>query len=152
MRNKCRPYFMLVVTALTGCATAPVVHQFDRSAEILASFGDTWDAIIEVMGENSWPIDNMERASGFVSTDWMINNIAGSVDCGSPPLLYVERNRQIGWNIVARESANGTTITINVRARAEHHFEGSIIEVRCESRGIVEALIRDGITAITRGG
>ncbi len=66
-------YLSLGILALTvACAVSqrgqPVAPP--RSiTDVQASFGRTWDATIDIFGERNIAIKQLERASGFVSTD-----------------------------------------------------------------------------------
>lgn len=57
-------------TLAAACVPRPQPVAPPRSiTDVQASFGRAWDATIDVFGERNIPIKQLERASGFVSTD-----------------------------------------------------------------------------------
>jgi hypothetical protein len=131
----------LVLLVVSGCATPPKVHQFDRSVLLSgASFDATWNQIIDVFGERNWPISNMEKASGFINTDWMrVPNSTRYMDCGSPG-MNIDTNPQGRFNIVVREDG-GTRVTINTLWRTTRGMGQTQWLEDCTSTGVLEGQI-----------
>ena len=62
--------------------------------------GEAWEAVIDAFGEANWPIEEMERASGFI--------IAG-IDCGRGQGLAQTGDCGVRFNVVVREEGVGET-------------------------------------------
>lgn len=139
-------YRSMVLTAalvFSACATVARVYDFDNSFEFAAGEDDVWPAVIDVFGERGWPITNMERASGFISTDWMLASTR-IMDCGSDGLLTSLRDPQVRFNVVVRgTAADDVTVTVNATMRARRIAPGALdgVLIECNSRGVVEAEI-----------
>src|SRR5919202_1864412 len=83
---RCSP----VVTAslLASCATVmPPAPPVPRAAptEVAASFGKTWDAVIDELTSRNIPIKTVDRSSGLIATDplTVASDIGDVADCGS---------------------------------------------------------------------
>lgn len=145
----------LIVASMlaAGCATAPTPREFDRMALIEgAPFDATWDRVIDVFGERVWPIDNVERASGLITTDWMIVSEGPELymDCGRAGMLRTHRDHEVRLNVLVREAERGAEVTVNaaMRATAWDDVDGHPIEiVNCVSTGVLEREIHEDINA-----
>jgi hypothetical protein len=135
----------LLTFVLVGCATAPTFRQIERQAEFPgAEFGAVWDAVIDVFGDRSWTIDNMERASGFITTEWMGAATGGYLDCGSPGLA-VDRNPRGRFNVVVRESPSGVAMTVNTSWQVSREIMGEVAVVDCASTGVLERELHETV-------
>jgi len=54
-----------------NCATAPPPRQIQNSFPIEGEFDKVWTAIIETFSDLQLPIENIEKASGLITTDWI---------------------------------------------------------------------------------
>lgn len=139
---------VLVLLALAACASAPVQRQFDRQVTIPgADFDAAWNAIVDIFGERNWTIANMEKASGFINSEWMdATNSRAYVDCGSPG-MSIERGRRGRFNLVLREApgGDGVTLTVNTTWQAEREFGGSYTAIECASTGELEAELQEEV-------
>lgn len=140
----------LVTAALSGCATAPKVQEFDRSSTYSdATFDQVWNAVIDMFGERNWAISNMEKASGFINTDWMrVNGMGKYLDCGNPGIL-TESNHMGRFNIVVRQEA-GTKVTINTVWRAQRALGQTTTDVDCVSTGVLEGELHTALASKLR--
>ncbi len=145
---------LLLAGLLAACATAPVARQFERRATVPAEFAAVWDAVIDIFGERSWAIDNMDRESGIITTDWMLTGqLADSyMDCGSAPLA-TDREHMTRFNIVVREAASGSYITVNTAHRVKRYLLGDPPAgvINCVSTGVLESEIHEEVTRRTSG-
>ena len=83
----------------------------------------------------------MEKASGFINSDWMGATTSPTyLDCGSPG-ISTDTNKQGRFNVVVREEPRGVTVTVNTTWRAARSFGGSTTNVECVSTGILEGEI-----------
>lgn len=135
---------MLALLVLGACVSAPVQRQFDNRLTLPGvTFERTWTALIDVFGERRWTIANMDKASGFINTDWMSAESGNYLDCGKPG-LNTESNRMGRFNVLVRADSarNGTLVTINSTFKAVWAFSGSGRPVDCLSTGILEGEIQ----------
>lgn len=144
---------LLAVTALVmaACATAPVPRDVQRMAIVEgADFDRTWDAVIEILGERTWAIDNVERASGLITTDWMLTGDASDeyMDCGSASFLSTHRDHEVRFNVLVRDGDVGAELTVNstMRATSWNTVDGTPIgATQCFSTGALEREIHDEV-------
>jgi len=59
---------VVLVGVLVACGISPVKYTIDRSVDYDADYDTVWTAIIEVFAEAMVPVDNLEKASGYIST------------------------------------------------------------------------------------
>lgn len=142
---------MLVRTwllVLVGCATTPEPRQFDRQIVVDADFATVWDALVEMFGERVWVIDNLDRESGIVTTDWMLaNDEAHSyMDCGSG-FFDSDRDHVFRFNVILRESGSETSVTVNSAHRTTRYPLGEEPGelVTCVSTGVLERMIHEDL-------
>jgi hypothetical protein len=118
----------------------------------------TWNAVIDVFGERLWAIDNMEMASGLITTDWMSvgeQDALEYMDCGiatrygnmpEEPIV----GDQVRFNIVVRDATDGTTVTVNALMRALSDIDASVRD--CVSTGLLEREIHEQVAGrVTQG-
>lgn len=125
VRGKMVKLILICFSGLTlffACAgTVPKIHQFENRVIFEGSFDEVWSGIIEAFAEANIPIANMEKASGFISTQEM-RVPSGYADCGSSP-IGIEANTWgvVGsFNVFVKEaSSTGHNVTINVRYISE---------------------------------
>lgn len=121
-----------------GCASAPTAHDFDPSLTLESPEDEVWDAAIDAMGELNLSINEMERTSGFIATDWA-QAPEEYMDCGDAGIAD-HVNRQGKFNIVVREQGDeSTTLTVNSSFRAMRVFGDNRSQIQCESTGALEA-------------
>ena len=145
--------FTLVLSGLLtlGCAAPPQLYDYDNAFTVQASLDDTWEAVIDAFGESNWPIEEMERASGFISTDWVgvtTSQLVAGMDCGRAQGLGSTDGHMARFNGVVREQGVGETeVTVNTSLRANRvALSGRITEVvTCTSRGVIEAFVADEV-------
>lgn len=146
-----RPFVALSALVLSACATAPVPRDIQRTAIVEgADFDRTWDAVIDVLGERTWAIDNVERASGLITTDWMLTGEASDdyMDCGSASFLSAHRDHEVRFNVLVRDSDVGAELTVNsaMRATSWNTLDGTPEgAAQCVSTGVLEGEIHDEV-------
>jgi hypothetical protein len=129
---------LLLLLALVACATAPVARQIDRQVNLPGvDFDDAWNAVIDLFGERNWTIDNMEKASGFITSDWMGTSTGTYVDCGSPG-IGADQNHRGRFNVVVREGNGGVSVTVNTTWQATRVLMGERGAIECVSTGLLE--------------
>jgi uncharacterized lipoprotein len=112
-----------------------------------ASFDQTWNAVIDVFGEQNWPISELEKASGIVITDWLRSS-EDWTDCGSfkgGNTQYRISGLQLRFNVVVREADGGASVRVNTihQGQAAQLWMGAwnSADATCLSTGLTEALV-----------
>jgi hypothetical protein len=130
-----------VLVGATGCGPIVIGGGDDDDEpgriEVLetVTFDEAWEAAIDAFEELRLPIDNLERASGVVTTDWiLISDAEDYMECDDD----ATRNAEGRFNVFLREVGDGVRVTVNVSFRAEDET-GS--RIACDSVGDYEELI-----------
>jgi uncharacterized lipoprotein len=145
-----KPVLVLALSALEltiACASAPVRHDFERTTQFQESdFDAVWTAVIDVFGDRGWAIDNMEKDSGFIATDWMTLSRSDRdvMDCGSAG-LNVDSDHAVKFNVVVRPIGNGASMTVNTTFRANRCFGDTCNLIDCVSTGGLETILVDAV-------
>lgn len=130
----------LFACLVAGCsATAPSLVPTPRSAtQISASFGRTWDAVVEVVAERSRTIQTVDETSGLIIVgDAYLGDSAGSwADCGSTVVGAVAPTH-LSYNVVVR--GDSTSSTVKVNAFWTYRLDRPVTD--CVSRGVWEAAV-----------
>jgi len=132
-----------MIYACTG--TAPAPRQIVKAFPIEAPFDEVWQALIESFAELQLPIQNMEKDSGLISTDWI--DFTGQkntdyADCGKHRFGIKEGSRSGRFNVfVKRTSDNSCEVKVNCMYRwTLVSLMGEFAERRsCISTGNLEA-------------
>jgi len=142
-----------VFVFLYSCATAPKARVIQNSFPIDASYDTVWSALIETFAEMQFPIDNMEKDSGLIVTDWI--NIRGEgnegcCDCGGLG-VNTEVSREAKFNVfVKKVSENSCEVKVNCQFQQGYRFGDGPIYVReCVSTGNLEGRIFDSVETKT---
>ncbi len=61
--------FISLVLLLTGCATLPPAPPARPDTNVHASFGRTWDAVVDYFARSSIPIKTIDRSSGLIAAE-----------------------------------------------------------------------------------
>lgn len=133
----------LFPTLVMACATAPQVHEVQRSETIPAPLDATWNALVALFGERGWPIATIDKGSGIIATDWL-KMPDGYADCGSAPLARIVGTKG-RFNVIVRGEDDGTRITVNARFQQVRTFDGQAGVVECTSTGRVEAEVQSKV-------
>lgn len=59
------------VVVAAASATAPARHKVETTTTVPASVDQAWEAMIDLFADNNWAIQNLDRSSGLITTDWM---------------------------------------------------------------------------------
>ena len=147
MRNK---GFGLVLVCLFiyGCATAPLPRQIVNTFPIDKPFDDVWQALVESFSELQLPIDNIEKDSGLITTDWI--DFTGQkntdyCDCGGLG-MSIEQSRVGKFNVFVKKITEDSC-EIRVNCMYEQTIQEPITDVitvrKCVSTGKLEAAMFD---------
>lgn len=123
------------VSTLGGCAAAGVTGLPSDTAEknfvFEKDFDVVWDATVEWFASNNTPIDNVDKDSGLISSNYGLNPGSGVIDCGQP-------TGNVGINKAAFQDVNAN---INVIVR-EQNDERTRATVNIFGEALV--VVRDG--------
>lgn len=117
-----------------------------------ASFGRTWDAVIERFAEDRIPIRTIERASGFLATEPMpvpssMNEEADWADCGTAPFIGRLYPTEASYHIVVRGDSTRSTVRASVRWTTPIGSEEYTSDRECATTGNWETALEEGIAA-----
>jgi hypothetical protein len=143
---------LVAMLALASCATAPQVHQFQKSWTMPCSFDKAWSATVELFAERGWPIATLEKDSGLIVSDWVsLGPQDRYTDCGSPGLAIPLR-REARFNVFIRPGETGPSLTINTTFRELRSFDQQTFYRDCTSTGALESELEAQILAKAQQG
>jgi uncharacterized lipoprotein len=141
---------LLGVVAAVASAGAPASHNVRRSTEVPLDYEATWAKVIDLFSERGWSIDNIDKDSGLITTDWM--NLDADrdtfADCGGSGLATVS-GTQMRFNVRVKPLVTTTELTVNAKFRQLRSLNSTVGEVECSSRGAVEAMVHDHVSGRT---
>ena len=129
----------VMLLASTGCATAPIARSFESLADYSgASFTEAWDLVVDVFGDRDWAIDNLERDSGSITSQWTSDDDISYRDCGRPGLRASFSNPMGRFEVVVREIDVGVSVRVTTSWRVTKNTVSSIGLADCLSTGVLE--------------
>jgi hypothetical protein len=134
-----------------SCASAPPAAPAQRQpTQVSASFGKTWDAVIDYFAENTVSIRSMDRASGFVAAEPVTSEISPELaDCGSTLGTPFTANAAT-YNVLVRGDRTTAKVKATIRfVRVTSGTYGSTID--CSSTGRWESRLEDRVKAQAEG-
>jgi len=132
---------VLTCLLLFGCGAAPKLRTIVNSFSIEADFETVWVAVIETFSDMQFPIDNMEKDSGLITTDW-ISFPDRYADCGKLGILDTALETNGKFNaFLKRVTENSCELRVNCSFQLTYTAYGSEREHRkgCVSTGEWEA-------------
>jgi hypothetical protein len=157
----------VVFLASAACAPprAPRASVVREATPVTASFGRTWDAVIDIFAERNIPIRTMDRQSGFIAaepsaiptgTNESDAYAVSLADCGGTEAVAATgfgvatgkgtRNAATTatYNILVR--GDSTAATVKVTARFVYQpMASSLSAVTCSSLGVWETEVEQDI-------
>lgn len=121
----------------TACGAIVIGSSDDEDvgrSQVLASatFDEAWEATLEAFEVLRLPIDELDRSSGVITTDWeLIEDSEDVMDCPDD----ADRNAEGRFNVFVREVAEGVRVTVNASFRTEDDTGRRVI---CRSEGEFE--------------
>lgn len=162
------PVSFLLVFLMQDCATtktapAPaVVKVWSKQRAINKSFDKIWQSTIELLATYNMPIKNLDKTSGFISTEYkeVTGNPSQYMECSGSSSTFsgkVELTNQGGnMNILVKKiSDDSTLVTVNcfysciankyryANLLSSEYILVSSTKVDCESNGGLETAILD---------
>jgi uncharacterized lipoprotein len=139
---------------LTGCASAPRQHDYDKMFTYAEDYESIWKAVIATFAELNLPISNLEKDSGLVMTDWIdvgSTDFEGrACDCGKAGLATTLATR-MKFNVFVRDdSGEGISVTVNVTSQQLRELLDEQKWFPCTSLGSLESAINVKISSHLR--
>lgn len=134
------------LAALSGCATAPMQHDIEKTHAFAEPKDVIWERAVNFFAERNLSIKTIEKASGIIAADRTITapttGIEGFADCGKAPLM-IPTSQTIDLNLFVRTLPNGnTTVTVNAQFTETRRFgQYPPVTVSCTSTGKIEQAI-----------
>ena len=103
---------------LAACTpTPPAPPAVRNGTTVQASFGKTWESVIDVFGERNISIKTLDRASGLIAAEPMTVGTKDETlaDCGKDWAGTVMYPTNATWNVLVRGDSTRSTIKANVR-------------------------------------
>lgn len=150
---------LLPLLLLVGCIPSyvpPTVVPVPRlGTEVAASFGKTWDAVIDVFSERNIGIKTLDRSSGLIVAENASVRVADAkewADCGTLPgahpnsIAAAALNAKIArYNILVRGDSTRTTVKATVQFSAPDMRMWAQTD-ECQSRGVWERGVEEQIS------
>ncbi len=142
----------ILLSCVIACASYQPPREYDFQTEMIysKSFDVIWNKTVEWFAKQGTPIKNMDKESGFISTEYSLSagKYAHYVDCGiagkSPLGKQVIKNPTGNFNVLIKEQPDGkTSVNINCFFQATSLIiiagENPVIEkIDCASTGALE--------------
>jgi hypothetical protein len=142
----------VLVVAAASAGAPPKQHPVEKAAQIDGDFEQTWAAVIEVLAEYNWLIQNLEKGAGLIATDWMgIPLQSPFVDCGVPGMVNVT-GRSMRFNVLLRANGPRTSMTVNLAAVEVQTNDSGVYRVDCTSTGRLERRLHDQVARVVASG
>jgi hypothetical protein len=114
-----RPWLALALALCAACLqyTPPAPPPPSEATNVRASFGQTWDAVIDEFADRNIPIRTIERASGLVATEQLTVPLsaAGDADCGRVGTYPPRAPTHAIYNVLVRGDSVRSTVKVTMR-------------------------------------
>jgi uncharacterized lipoprotein len=143
-----KKYFLLFLGLcfIMACATAPAPRTIVNAFPVNQPFEKVWTAVIETFSDMNLPIQNMEKASGLVVTDWIdfTQNQAWDryTDCGKIGMTNAVQEKRGKFNVfVKKVSEESCEVRINALFSITElsNLTKTTSNAQCVSTGAFEA-------------
>ena len=107
---------LVTVVLIAGCTpTMPAPPAPRTATPVSASFGKTWNAVVDQFAEQNIPIKTIDRASGLIVADpQRVSSGSGIADCGSNGMSALDPD-EATWNVLVRGDSTSSTVKATVR-------------------------------------
>lgn len=146
-----RSRLLAAAILLAACVSAggyvpPQPAPTQESTAVRASFGKTWDAVVEQFARQNIPIRTIDRASGFIAAEPLRTgnpptsaDSSRFADCGRRGDVYFLPT-DVVYNVVVRGDSTKSTVKTTAR------WSSSTLSVgACETRGAWEHRFEDDV-------
>lgn len=149
------PIAAVLTVMMAACASPPPPQTPRLPTSVAASFGRTWDAVIDQFANSNIPVHTMERASGFISTGPLSTssesrtNLDAYADCGKD--MIKPRPDRVEYNVVVRGDSSSATIRTTAKWVRSGDAATYTMEIQCSSLGGWEAAFEAGVRRQAEG-
>ncbi len=146
----------LILLLSIGCSVYKPPKNYDIIKEMTfeKNFDEVWNSAIEWFATQGTPIKNMDKSSGFISTEYSLRtNQSGCLDCGTAANGGLLATHNItdptgNFNILIKKiSDTKTKVTVNCFFKAISTFSAvgktQVNSFDCVSTGLLEKEILD---------
>ncbi len=156
-RNACSRSRVVLIAALmctVGCPSRRHRrHRLPHNAiDIGASFGRTWDAVIDEFARSNIPIKTIDRSSGLIATDALKvgPSLGDAADCGKDAIVGPVYPTDATYNALVRgDSSRTSLLQITVRwirvGKSRVLGDRSIVNEECSTRATWEMSLQQKI-------
>ena len=114
---------LLTLTFLVSCASykPPDNYNFPKTRTYNLKYDYVWSKVIEWFGSKNTPIKNLDKASGFISTEYNldVDKYDNYCDCGTYNAVMHLNDIRGNFNVIIRKiSDTQTQVTINTFFKA----------------------------------
>jgi len=134
---------LVVVACMPTPPAAPIVRE---PTPVAASFGRTWDAVIDAFAAANTPIRAIERVSGFIAAERMsmsdtpLAQPHEYADCGKTGSgLFIAPHSAV-YNVVVRGDSAQSTVKMTTRwtASTTRLLSSTPVPIECSTKGHYE--------------
>jgi hypothetical protein len=144
-----RVLVIAIVPSLVGCShvVPPGPPAPNPPMVVAASFGRTWDAVIEQFAEQTIPIKTIERASGLVATDQLTvdPSLWSAADCGKDRDGRAFVPSHVTYNVLVRGDSARSTVRVTVRWMSIAVVGVDVKSLICSTRATWETSLEDRV-------
>ncbi len=146
------PAAALLLFLVAACTTPPIAPPL-QPAGIEASFGKTWNAVVDVLAERNIPVKTMDKSSGFVSAE--LTSVSATdfdklANCGSTLSQMMTGNLAADgiarYNILVRGDSTKSTVKVTAR-----FVKGGDTAKDCPSNNVFEAQFQSEVKTRAEG-
>ncbi len=136
----------VILLAATACASAPVRRDFDPLAYYPgASLTEVGNAVIDELVDRNWVVNDFDRDSGIIATDWSSDVDASYWDCGSAGFRASYSDHSGRVDVAVLEADDVVSIAVATSWQAVRNSSNSIGIVECLSTGLLERELHNSV-------
>lgn len=154
-----RKLIALLVLSLPLCACVPsaIPPSVQRSGTTVnASFGKSWNAVVDVLTERNIPIKTIDRTSGLIATDQLSvtrdMGVDDAADCGKDAVGVKAYPTNASYNVLVRGDSSTTVVRVTTRwvriGKSRSFGSTDNVSEECGSTGAWETDVERRIKAI----
>jgi hypothetical protein len=147
--------FILLATSACARYHPPAPATSRDGTPVAASFGRTWDAVIDEFAKRNIPIRTIERASGFIATEMLTVPVEPNgdrvhpsdvkADCGWVHRGYGIFPTHAVYNIVVRGDSARSVVRVTPKWTHVDYVKYAPVTTDCSSSGLWESSLEEGI-------
>lgn len=138
MNKGLRTVFAALAALVVLCGLA--VAQDQGATTFSKPFDEVWDAAIAALDDVGLALDNADKASGVLTSDWTsFKKKDGYADAKRPPAIQMEFDRSAKLTIRVKASDDGSVaVAVDGAFKQSYGFKGPEKTRSCPSTGALE--------------